>query len=1361
MLNIVDKVKILVLFLLELFFVGTISAGVQKGIKFSRLDANDGLSNSQVNCIFKDSKGFMWFGTQYGLNRYDGFRVKTFFKNANDTTSVGENFSDDIQEAYDGKLWIKQGETYCVYNPVTESFCRTPARLLQKAKIKGYITYIYIDKYKNFWVFVSGKGCYFYNPYNETTYLFKFGNGKNMLPKGTVSTFGEYRRSVLLAYNDGTIICLSGAGKKVMWKNHSIIKMGGKKNMPYRITVDSKCNYWVITENYTFIYSHHLKRWFSTINELFKSYGFKVPSPTILVKDIAEDYLGRMWIATEHYGLFILDAKKHELSNYLNSKDDDMSISDNTQQSLYQDKDHRMWIGTYKNGVNMYSEKMSHFNNIALGDINTIAEDKMDNYWIGTNNDGIKKYNPYTGDEQIFNKTTSGFSSNTIVCSYVAHDGSLWFGTYEGGLIHYKGGHFTNYKSSNSKLANNNVWAVTGDRYGYIWVGLIEGGIQRINPKTGEMKSLNQKNSGLASNYISSLTTDNHGNIIAGTSFYYSVINPRTFKVTSFNVPKGSDIQPLGCRCVQAFTDSRGLVWIGTDSGMLIYDSKNKKLYLLDRNNGLLGSVVCSVTEDLAHRMWIVTERGVANVCVDNNEGWQFHIQYYNYKDGLQIGPYNQRSVCRTRNGVILVGGQEGLDIINPSLISHNKVTETPMFSGLILYDHDVNVGETYNGRVILDRSLNENRHLVLKHSESVFTILLSSDNSEIHNHAQFMYKLDGLNDNWIKTNESRPDVQFMSLAPGKYTLMVKIIGSDGNPGDKISKLTIEILPPFYASSYAYAFYILLIIALAFYGRRYIIRRQQEKFKIETIRREAEKSHEIDEVKLKLFTNISHELRTPLTLIITPIKQLIKMETDAGKRNILVIICRNAMQLLTLVNQLLDFRKSDLHRMTIKLCTGDIVKVIKDAVSSFSIYQSRNIAFEFHTDIDSLTMSFDEDKIGKIVKNLVNNAYKFSRTNGKVSVSLSVSNVDDKQLFNIVVADKGIGISDDDKKHIFERFYQSGDNDSQTTGGSGVGLNIVHDFVEMHKGTITVTDNDGGGTVFTVSLPVVVDATAPIRKDDDLDLMDDAQLNQQIETMTVVSHNPKSVKDYKVLIVDDSEDFLLFISEVLSEDYKVSVARNGKEALEKISDDRPDIVLSDVMMPVMDGNELCRKIKDNPETENIPVIMLTARLAEEHKKESLMIGADDYITKPFDIDLLNLRISKIIAWSRHHNVGEKHKPEIKQMEITSLDEQLINDATQYVEDNLSADISVEAMSEALNMSRVHLYKKMVAITGTTPSEFIRSIRLRYAEQLLTKSQRSISEIAYTVGFNSPRIFSKYFKDMYGVQPSQYKKKDDN
>jgi signal transduction histidine kinase/ligand-binding sensor domain-containing protein/DNA-binding response OmpR family regulator len=1331
-------------------------------VQFRRIEVSDGLSNSQINCIFKDSRGFMWFGTASGLNRYDGFRFVIFYTSNDKKQSIPSNNVNTIKEDFEGKLWINTNSGYVIYNPVTESFDRNIKAWMISHGMNGEPDRVIMDKEKNMWLSIYGKGCYFYD-IKKNKKIF-FTQGKKGLPKGQIIAFSECKDGMIASYNDGTFVCLDGLHRRLLWVNRHIPQSGGGKNQTYNIFVDSHDNYWIYTLGKTFVYMSKTNEWVDNLSDFAAKTNMKAISNVILTRDIKEDRQGRVWIVTDHSGLVVVDYVSHSMRAFVNDKKDPRSIQDNTLQSIYIDNDGTVWVGTYKNGVAYYSECIYKFRNIGIGDICTITEDRQGNYWCGSNDSGIVVYNPITHSLRKYTSRNSALQSDVVVSSCCASDGSIWFGTYNGGLTHYHNGIFTTYRKQSGGLANDNIWSIVEDKNGNIWIGTLGSGVQMLNPNTGIFTTYNIANTGMTSDYVASLCWDCNGNLVVGHSGNFSVMNIRSKKFTHYKSTRsGKSFSDPSVQ--QIFVDSRGLIWDGTCSGVNVYDPKTDQLKVIDINDGLYGSLICSIIEDRDHSIWLASGTGISNVKVKKNGGrWRFKVYSYNDKDGLQARQFNQRSIFMARDGKILIGGQDGVDIVDSRKIKYNHINASTLFSELMLFDHPVDVGEEYNGRVILKRALNESRELKLEYSENVFSIEFASSNYNLPEKTRFKYKLEGFNDQWFVTSETQHNVSFTNLAPGTYTLYVKVINGDGFESSKVSILKIVITPPFWGSVWAYILYIILIIAIIFYFYRISVRRQQNKFKIEQIRREAEKDHEVDEMKLRFFTNVSHELRTPLTLIVSPLMTMIKEENDDHKRQMLMMIHRNAARLLSLVNQLLDFRRNDVHGQQLNLLTGDIVSYVQNICNSFTILSDKKVSLTFFSAISSLRMSFDEDKIGKVVSNLLSNAFKFTPNGGRVDVSLRIlSHSDDKEILDVLelkVSDTGIGIPDEDKKRIFDRFYQVENQKVQSTGGSGLGLNLVKEFVDMHKGKVHVENNPGGGSVFIVLLPIAHDKRQAVMPYDIplVSVNDDDSLNynNEKEYKEKMSVRNKG-KEYEVMIVDDSEDFLDFMGNILGENYNVILAHNGKEALDLIARHKPDIILSDVMMPEMDGNELCRCVKKNPETERIPFVMLTARLAEEHKIEGLENGADDYITKPFNLDLLNLRIINLIKWHNSAGVDGKIHPHIKEVRITSLDEKLVKNATDYVERNLSnSELSVEDLSSALNMSRVHLYKKLLSLTGNTPSEFIRLIRLRHAEQLLRQSQLSVSEISYQVGFNNPRYFSKYFKDMYGVIPSVYK-----
>lgn len=1343
-------------------------------IKFRRLETRDGLSNSQVNYIFKDSKGFVWFCTASGLDRYDGFRFKTFYSRQKVENSLLDNNVDKISENADGTLLMHTSRGYCLFDPRTETFERNINRWTQKFGIKenANINNIYIDKDKNIWIIVYGKGCYFHNIKTGKTVLFNYGsNKKTSLPDGTITSVTEYKHSIIIIYDTGRIICLNGYGHKVLWQNDHLLN-AFKYKQSYSIYTDKDNNYYICLNDNFLVYMQDKKRWYNSFSAMLKDYNIPAPSGKILVKYLAQDKHGSMWIATDHKGVIVMNIKKHELKQLVYDKNNSSSISDNTQQSIFIDNNSTVWVGTYKNGVAYYSDLIKRFKLLPLGDVTSMAQTKDGTIWCGTNDNGIIAYNPITGVTRNYGMNESKLLSNIIVCCYATHDGSVWFGTYNGGLSHYKNGTFTAYHNDGNPtgLKNNSVWSISEDKKGNIWLGTLGSGLQCLNPTTGKFSSYNIKSSNLASDYLSSLIIcKNKDKLIIGHSVNFSIMDLDTHKITNFASTRSKEAFSSGF-VNQIFVDSRGLIWNGTSSGMNVYDMRTDQLTILDMNSGLYGSEICSVTEDRNHDIWLSTDKGVSHIKVEKKDGkWEYIVYSYNDNDGLQSRQFNQRSILLANNGDIYIGGQDGVNVVSPSAFRLGRYPAKAIFSGLVLFDHPISVGEEFNGHVILKNALNIERKLTLNYDDNAFTIQLASTNCSLPENTKFMYKLEGFNDKWMTTAPSQSTATFTNLSPGTYTLLVKVVNGDGYVNKDISKLEIKVLPPYYRTIWAYITYILIISGCIFYTIRFVRHKQKVREKMIMIRKEADQKHEIDDMKLRFFTNVSHELRTPLTLIISPVVSMIKEEHDENKRKKLMMIHRNSERLLTLVNQLLDFRRSDVNKLQLHLLTGDIVNYVQSICNSFLLLAEKDVKLTFHSQLTSLRMSFDDDKIGKIINNLLSNAFKFTPDGGNVDVSMRIiqkeedSNGQGNKL-EIRVSDTGVGISDNDKKHIFDRFYQVESNRENEFGGSGIGLNLVKDFVSMHGGNVKVEDNPKGGSVFIVILPIRHDNSLK-ELNEDTPLIAFSNGNKQIQNVSSIKpiniEEKDKHKEYEVLIVDDSDDFLQFMKSELSDEYKVRTANNGIEALKKVEDKQPDIILSDVMMPEMNGIELCKKLKSNPDTERIPFVMLTARIAGEQKIEGLENGADDYITKPFNLDLLNLRISNLIKWHNEINTKGKLKPHIKEVQITSLDEKLIQKATDFVEQNLSnSDLSVEQLSSALNMSRVHLYKKLLSLTGNTPSEFIRFIRLRHAEQFLKKSQLSISEISYQVGFNNPRYFSKYFKEMYGIMPSQYKENNE-
>ncbi len=811
------------------------SAGVIPDMKFRRLDTREGLSNSMVSSILRDSRGYVWLGTGYGLNRYDGYRIRTYFSYDKDTTSLRNNRVDEIQEGYGGRLWLKQGMNYTVYDPVTEKVDRTPARWLSQQGIIGSIESIHLDSKKNYWVKTYEDGFYYYDPVSKNLKHLQFGYKDDEFPKEFgISAYTESKEGMIMVSTYGELLCIDGPKGKVVWRNDHVKRALDAYN-DYWVTVDKEDNIWVITHSTgTYIYMKKENRWFTSLTELMRARGFENVPDDILVWEVCYDAKGLLWVATDHLGVLVLDFDNKEWRQFTNVKGDDTSLPDITIKHLYLDQLGRMWLASYKNGVAMCSEALSNFKSLAVGDINTMTEDQQGYYWLGRNDGGIIKMDPKTLEPvETFTKQSLGVPSDIIVGSYASRDGSLWFGTYEGGLLQYKNGTWKNYRSTDagSAFMTNNIWGITEDLWGNIWVGVLGGGAVRIDKKTGQQRSFTTENSVLNTVWTNSISTASNGWILLGNSEYYALIHPGNFKVINGTFPLDDSPKAItvSTATTQAVWDSRGLLWQCSPSGVVIYDRKTGQKTLLDMKSGLYGSNAVSVTEDTQHTMWVATDHGLSNITPQQQEDgtWTFTIRNFNDRDGLQPGPFNQRAIFCSRSGDLLLGGQDGLDIISTLKLGNGDNQEKPVFSGLVLFDQEVEVGVPYDGRVILDEALDMQRKIRLRYGENQFTIHMASDNGGVNNATRFIYQLEGFNDKWIKTTAVNPDITYMSLPSGSYTLCVRMLKDDGTMGEQESELDIIIESPWYLSWWAWALYV-LVLALMFLVWRYALNKTRQ-----------------------------------------------------------------------------------------------------------------------------------------------------------------------------------------------------------------------------------------------------------------------------------------------------------------------------------------------------------------------------------------------------------------------------------------------------------------------------------------------------------------------------------------------------
>ena len=1323
---------------------------------FKHLEVKDGLSNNQVNAIYKDSRGFMWFGTASGLNRYDGYEFKVYRNQNNDAKSLPDNYIENIQEDVSGNLWIRTSAGYVFYNSFTDTFDRDVEKWMWNIGISGNPSSIYIDKHKIFWVYVLGKGIYRY--VNGEKKAERVNVKAEALLNADIVDMIESNEGILLIYNHGILVCLDKEKLNVKWTINDISSDIGKETVnDFSLFIDQKEQLWIYGVLGMWIYNLPQKTW-----ELRSPKDDSYNS----VRAVAQDKRGRMWLGKDQDGVELVDVQGNHI-HLINVPNNERTLSNNTITALYEDAAGTVWVGTYKKGISYYNESIFKFGIVDIGDINCVENGRKDVVWLGTSGSGLICWNRSTDERKLFSHTSDphSISSDIIVSLLLDSNDKLWAGTYWGGLNCYDGNRFIHYRAGGeNSLASDNVWALVEDADKNIWIGTLGGGLQCLNPATGVFVTYSSNNSNLVSDHVSSLCLGRNNTLIIGTSVGVAIMDLTTRKITNFAGNRSGMRQFTNQTVNQVYEDSRGLIWVGTREGLNVYDPKQDELYEVAVKPNFSEFYILGITEDENKSMWVSAGGELINVTlsVEGKTGkLSFRCHTYDERDGLQSCDFNQRSLKRLHSGEIVVGGLYGLNNFRSDNIKYNRALPKVMFTGFQLFNEEVKVGEEYDGQIILKEALNKTKEVVLGYKQNVFTVLFASDNYVLPEKTRYHYKLDGFNEDWLISMADQHRVTYTNLAPGSYLLKVKATNSDGYAGTEEATLKIVILPPFWMTPWAYACYIFLLIGglfLAFYA---VQRRERNKFKIRQMEQDAQRAEEVNQMKFRFFTNVSHELRTPLTLIISPLEGMIKETKEEKQLDKLNLMHRNALRLLNLVNQLLDFRKNEMAGLHLSLSEGDIVAYVRNICSSFLILsEKKNVHLTFFTAVESLNMAFDEDKVGKIVMNLLSNAFKFTPDGGRVDVSLEILKGSPETL-EIKVSDTGSGVKDEDKERIFERFYQvEHEGESNRSTGSGIGLSLVRDFVTLHGGAVRVFDNVGSGSVFVVDIPVkhsVVNVATPLSQEaaeEDAAALDTETIAADEDTQPFEKRKPL------VLIVDDNEDFITFMRDSLSLYFSVQSAVNGREAWNIIPELMPDLIVSDLMMPEMDGNELCRNVKADKRTQNIPFVLLTAKQSVENKVEGLTIGADDYVTKPFNMEVLILRMRKLIDLSSRSKSRNRIDPEPSDIVITSLDEKLIENAIKYVEANISrSDLSVEELSHELGMSRVHLYKKLLQITGKTPIEFIRVIRLKRAAQLLRESQQNVSEIAYQLGFNNPKYFSKYFKDEFGVLPSVYQERE--
>ncbi|MFB9863863.1 hybrid sensor histidine kinase/response regulator transcription factor [Rufibacter immobilis] len=1348
--------------------------------RFLHLDVNKGLSHNQVTAFLKDRQGYIWIGTASGLNRFDGYSVKTFRHNSRSSASLLDNNITKLFEDPEGNIWIVSQKGLTVYYPQEDRFDRNYAPLLQKFRLpQAPVSEIMPDKAGNYWFLQNGQGITRYTPKTKAVTRLKWAAADTAaIASNHVNALAFTRLGAIwVLHANGVLEQLNAKTLKVEARETRVAKQFNYKPSGYGMTIDRDDELWLYA-SYESIGAFLYRPQQRVLRQFYENAPLNRLNSN-LVRGIVENEDGTLWLATDHGGLNLIDKKDFSVRYITNCPEVKNSLSHNSLISIYKDREGIIWLGSYKKGVNYYHQNLLRFQHhqhqltvkgsLPYDDINRFVEDAQGNLWLGTNGGGLLYWNRTTGQYTRFQhnpKDPKSLSSNVIVSLLLDHEQNLWIGTYLGGLNKYDGQKFTRYLPEPKdpfSLSHENVWELFQDKQNRLWVGTMRGGLQLLDPKTGKFHTFNRTNQqkGLETQYVAAIAQDFKGNLWVGGDIGVEVLDANTRNVTRYqNAPQNS--RSLSSNSVLAILqDSRGNMWIGTNEGLNLFNPQTNTFRLFTKEQGLPDNIILNLLEDQQQNLWVSTPNGISKLEVKGQHPGSMYLQAHSYdeSDGLQGKAFNENAAYLTRRGEVVFGGPNGFNIFQPDQLRSNSVAPAMVFTDFQLFSKSLGVGEAVDGSIILPQALSATKQITLQHDQNMFTVEFAALNFFHAEKNQYQYMLEGFDKEWHTTDGNNRRITYTNLDPGQYQLKVKAANNDGVWNQKGIQLNIEVEVPFWRSNGAYVTYFLLVLGVLLLVRRVEKQKANAKFALERERREVRHMRELHLMKIKFFTNISHEFRTPLTLILAPLEKLLATSQDEDQTKQFQMINRNAKRLLHLVNQLLDFRKLEVEEVAFAPSLGNIIKFIKESVYSFSDLSEKNhVKLSFETSVRELHASFDMDKLGKILFNLLSNAFKFTPENGYIKVEVRCHENDSASaglhLLEIRVSDTGIGISRENQEKIFDRFFREDVPDNLVNQGSGIGLSITREFVKIHGGMIQVQSELGQGSCFTVTLPIKVAGTGQ-------DVPETSELSEAPVPVPKVAGKPvltEADHALTVLLVEDSEDFRTYLRESLSAHFAVVEAKNGKEGWQKTLSCMPDLIVSDLMMPELNGIEFCKKIKADARTSHIPFVLLTAQIAEEQKLKGLGIGANDYITKPFNFELLLSRMTNLIAQCQllQKAYGKKISVQTSAVDIVSLDDKLIQNAIKLVEENMDCpEFSVEMMSKELGMSRVYLYKKIVALTGQSPVEFIRKIRLERAAQLLVKSQLTVAEVAYAVGFNNPRYFSKYFREQYGVLPSVY------
>lgn len=1358
---------ILIIFLLEI----AIGARAQQRLGFQHISIEQGLSNSAVESILKDSQGQMWFGTRNGLNRYDGNKITVFRNDIHNPNSISENLIYDIYEDKTKRMWIATNKGLDLFNREKEIFSH-----FLPSKEQVSIRTICPDEVGNLWLGTNA-GLIHFDVKNKKFVPVQLPKGAEKLITARINKVTQDIGGNLWVGTEQGLYRLN------LKKSESVLFNIDKDNpnalhgnKVHEIFQDSKGNMWIgMGAGGLALYN--------TEKNTFKTYLSSSSSSQINlahndVDCITEDGSGLLWIGTENGGLSIFDAVKKEFTNYRPDRLDPNSLSHDSIHSIYKDPQGNVWIGTWAGGVNLYNpsalkfQLYNKFPGSRSTGIESIFCDSKGIIWLGAVGSSLYRYDPKTRAYTYYSNPNSARFDASIYDIKEFNPDTLVIATRRGGMAFFnkKTGVFTHFLSSRydpTKIAGNELITVCVDQQKNVWCGGWNIGLSRFDRNRKKFTNYRHNpkdNSSLNSNQIYTILTDRYKNVWVGTEDGGLDLYDATKDNFIHHVSKSGNRHSIGSNTVfSLFEDSRNNFWVGTSNGLNLFDRKKKEFTSFSGKYGLPDDAINSIVEDLQGKLWLGTDRGL--YCFDplGRTVKQFYV-----KDGLQGNTFLHNSASRDFFGNIYFSGYKGLNIFDPSEIPYDKFVPPVILTGLSIANKPVAVSAKDS---LLTSHISQLKELVLSHRQSVFTLDFAALSYSSPENNKYAYKMEGFDKDWNYVGSSH-SASYTNLDPGIYTFSVIASNSDGVWNKTGASLKIRITPPFWETWWFRSLILISILYIAFILLSY--RRRQELRVMEESKR-----NELQDLQLKFFTNISHEFRTPLSLIMGPLETLMGNDTVDDMQYYHRMMMRNAGRLMNLINELMDFSKIEAGVLKLQVAKHDLNAFVHQIAEDFRIHAAkRNIAFEVNAHLSDSAW-FDQQIMEKIILNLISNALKYTNDGGNVTISVADkvgkfdphfqntlmirSGYQAKDYFLFIIKDSGIGISKESIDQLFERYYRI----STAHLGSGVGLAFVKSLTFLHKGKILVSSEKNKGTEIIIAIPR--------NKEDYLDseIANEDTISVQLESLQMIEESPIPVLSAKaasfdqdnslpnrqhLLVVDDNDELREFLHNSLKLNYDISEARNGIDGIRKAKEVYPDLIISDVMMPDMDGLQFCRMLRDDVEISHIPFMLLTAKSSLDSEIEGVDSGADFYFKKPVSINLLNLTLRNIFLQKQKliDRYAKDYQAEVKELVHNTKDKALLEKLIKTIESQLlNPDLDIDFICSEIGMSRTSLYNKIKGLTNLSLVDFLRKIRLRKALEIMLHEDVQLSEVMYRVGIHSQSHFTRAFKKEFGKTPSQY------